>query len=218
MSTEIKYKNIGSEFITERQASQLDYFSKLFYIDDELKKEEIYFHNKLNGGVYFLNTNENPIEILNELGIHLKWTFAMNKQQINGYNYIEYHSYDENLQLKPKYLKRVEDASGNLIAFIEFDRLTNQHGGGGKIFHFGGVQVPDDDEGVFFEEDAKLMFVFDSNGNIEKISMNNEYVNNSGYWTTLNDFINDASFFVDDMMPSTILNYFSNVEPIIPNF
>jgi len=50
MSTTIKFLNDKNKLITEQQANQLSEYSKLSYVDDNLKKEDVYYENKLLGG------------------------------------------------------------------------------------------------------------------------------------------------------------------------
>src|SRR5690606_7549544 len=85
VSDMLKYKDQLGQFITEDQAKKRGYFSKLYYIHNELKKEEIYFQNTIIGGAYYLSSNEDLIEVLNDLGHHLKWSIMSNQQIINGY-------------------------------------------------------------------------------------------------------------------------------------
>ena len=42
--------NDKNKLITEQQANQLSEYSKLSYVDDNLKKEDVYYENKLLGG------------------------------------------------------------------------------------------------------------------------------------------------------------------------
>lgn len=50
MSATIKYQNFQKEFITEQQALQLNDYVKLFYVDNQLKKDETYRGRELWGG------------------------------------------------------------------------------------------------------------------------------------------------------------------------
>ena len=64
-------------------------------------------------GGYYLSPEENVTEVLNTLGPDLNWAIKSNKQIANGYTIWEIRWYDENLQLKSKYAKRVNDSLGN---------------------------------------------------------------------------------------------------------
>ena len=217
MSTTIKFLNDKNKLITEQQANQLSEYSKLSYVDDNLKKEDVYYENKLLGG-YYLSPEENVTEVLNTLGPDLNWAIKSNKQIANGYTIWEIRWYDENLQLKSKYAKRVNDSLGNHIATVMFDSITNQPKSAFKEFNFGGKHVPWDDEDMFFPEDAHIGFSFDDNGNIKRISMNEDLINNESNWTSLNKFLIDGDFFINQMMTQEQLYYFTHVEPVVPNF
>lgn len=70
----------------------------------------------------------------------------------------------------------------------------------------------------FFPEDAHIGFSFDDNGNIKRISMNEDLINNESNWTSLNKFLIDGDFFINQMMTQEQLYYFTHVEPVVPNF
>ena len=218
MNTSIKYQNDVQKFITEQQANQLDDFSKLFYEDDLIKKKETYFENQLIGGVYYLSPGENVAEVLNNLGANLTWAIRSNKQVVNGYTIWDSKGYNENIQPKPTYTKIVYDLEGRNIANIAFDTQTNQSKGAYKTFYFGGMHVPWGDEDMFFAEDAMISFRVDDNGNIKRVSMNEDIINNESNWENLNEFLIDGAFFIENMMPPNKLYYFTHVEPIVPNF
>lgn len=218
MSTTIKFLNDRSKFITEQQANQLSEFSKLFYEDNALKREDVYYENKLWGGEYYLSPGENVTEVLNALGPELDWAIMSNKQIINGYTVWEIRWYDENLQLKSKYAKSVDDSMGKHVATVEYDVVTDQPKGAFKIFNFGGMHIPWDELDMFFADDAYISFSFDENNQIEQISMNEDIINNESYWTSLNKFLNDGDFFISQMMTQNQINYFTNVQPLVPNF
>jgi hypothetical protein len=218
MSTIIKYQNDIENFITEQQANQLSDFSKLYYENNILKKEETYINNQLEGGVYYLSPDENINEVLTNLGVHLNWAIMSNEQIINGYKVFELRGYNENFQNDPEYSKVVYDYENRVIATVAFDSQTHLTKGAYKAFYFGGMHVPWDDDDIFFEEDARVIFSFDTNGSIENISMNVDIINNESNWISLNKFLIDGAFFIENMMPSNKLDYFTNVEPIVPDF
>jgi hypothetical protein len=218
MSTSIKYQNDVQKFITEQQANQLDDFSKLFYEDDVIKKKETYYENQLIGGVYYLSPRENVTEVLNNLGANLTWAIRNNKQVVNGYTIWDSKGNDENLQIDPEYSKLVFDSENRLVASVTFDTQTNQSKRAYKVFYFGGMHVPWDDEDMFFAEDAMISFRIDDYGNINRISMNEDIINNESNWENLNEFLIDGAFFIENMMPPDKLYFFTHVEPIVPNF
>jgi hypothetical protein len=214
----IKYKNSHDQYITEQQALQLDDFSKLHYVNNQLKKEELFINNELNGGLYFPSPNENIVDMLNQLGSSLRWSIGTNHQVVNDYDILEYRYYDENLQLKPKFSKVVTDSNERLVATVSFGTQTQESMSAFKKFYFGGRQIPEADNGIVFEEDASVSFSFNNDSEIEKIIMNIDFINNSPIWNNVSSFLNAAGDWVDEIMTPDQVSYFTNVEPVIPNF
>lgn len=215
MSTTIKYQNIKEEFVTAQQALQLNEYLKLFFIDNNLKKRERYFDNELWGGVYYLSDNESPTDVLTELGANLKWSFCVNEEIINGYTVFEYRSYDKNLQLEPKYNKNIKDPSGKVEAYVGYSTDTNEPISAFKVFNMGGLQVPNELEGILWEEDATITFSIDENG-VYDITMNYDWINNDSQWRSLEDF-QIHQWFVEAMFPGDMLAYFASLD-LVPNF
>ena len=215
---EIKYSNRYSELITEQETEQINFYSKLYFEEGELKKQENYKDKELIGGTYYLSEGEKHTDILNQLGAQLKWVIGGIKQVINGYRVHEFRSYDENLHESETYSKLVKDHNERIIAVVSFDTISREAKGAYKVFYFGGVQVPDDEEGVKFDEDAELTFSFKDNGEIKRIDMNIEYVSNNSNWSDVASFINQAGNFIGEVMTIEQLNYFTTIEPVVPNF
>lgn len=168
------------------------------------------------GGIYYLSNNENAVEVLNTLGAHLKWSFHVNEQEINGYTVPEFRSYDKDLQLKQKYYKHVKDPSGRVQTIVSYDTITNQPISTLKIYHIGGLQVPDELEGILWKEDAEIIFRVNENG--INIRMNYECLTNTPIWNSLEHFQLDAgTLFLEEMFPGDMLNYFTSLE-LVPNF
>ncbi len=219
MSTTTQFFNSNNKLITEQQANQLNSFSKNIYIDGFLKKEEDYRENILKGGVYYLSPSENVTAVLNDIGIGLNWAIKSNKQIINGYTIWEIRWYDNNLQTKSEYAKEVRDSSENPIATVTFDTITNQTKGAYKVFYYGNQQLPDGDPGDLFPDDSWIGFSFSDDGTIQNITMMYNMFNNEGYWTKLSRFLEDTGDFLQEIgMTPEKLNYFTNVNPVVPNF
>lgn len=219
MSTTIQFFNSNNKLITEQQANQLNRFSKNIFIDNILKKEEIYYDKILWGGEYYLSPGENVSDILTQLNPALKWSIMSNKQIVNGYTVWEARSYFENLQQKPKYSKKVFNNIGSHIATVSFDSITNQAKGAYKVFNYGNQQIPWGDPGDLFPEDSWIGFSFSDDGNIKSISMMYDIINNESYWTDLNDFLADAGDMLEEIgLTQEKLYYFTHVEPVVPNF
>ncbi len=217
MSTIIKYQNRKEEFISEQQALQLDYYSKIFYIDDKLKKEEIYRNNVLWGGEYYLSPDEDAITILTQLGAHLQWSLCISQQEVNGYILSEYRAYDGNLQQEPDYTKSIIDPTGRVETYVSYSSQTNLPVSAFKMYNFGGLQVTDEEDGILWVEDANIKFSFSENG-LDTIRMNVGYINNTEIWDSVSHFQLDAQYFIDDMLPGNMFAYFINIEPVVPNF
>lgn len=218
MSTIIKYKNSQDKYITAQQAEQLSFYHKLYIESGELKKVETNRNGELKGGVYYLSTSENATTVLTSLGADLNWSMASNKVIDNGYTVWEYRTYDQSLQLNPEYYKTVTDGNDRIVASVFYDTATNNTKSAFKNFFFGGQALPDEDNDVFFEEDAQATFSFDDNGDVERIDMNIEYVNNKATWYDKTSFLNQASEFINELMTTDQVNYFTNVNPLVPNF
>ena len=139
MSSRIKYQNDAESFITEEEAEQLSDYSKLFYEDGALKKEETYKDGVLWGGVYCLGSSEDPITVVKQLGPHLMWSIGSNKQIVNGYTVWEYRFYTEALELKPTFSKITYDSELRVVGVIGYDTATLQAINGLKTFYLGGT-------------------------------------------------------------------------------
>lgn len=169
--------------------------------------------------MYYLSPSENVTAVLNDIGIGLNWAIKSNKQIINGYTIWEIRWYDNNLQTKSEYAKEVRDSSENHIATVTFDTITNQTKGAYKVFYYGNQQIPDGDPGDLFPEDSWIGFSFSDNGTIQNITMMYNMFNNEGYWTKLSRFLEDTGDFLQEIgMTPEKLNYFTNVNPVVPNF
>ncbi len=219
MSTTIKFLNSNNNLITEQQANQMNDFSKHFFENDVLKKQEIYFDKELFGGDYYLFSGENLNNVLTQLDLSLKWSIMSNKQEVNGYTIWESKNYFENFQQKPKYSKMVLDSQGNHIAVIDYDSVTNESKGAFKVYYYGGKPIPWSESGEIFPEDSEICFSFSDDGIIRSIRMNYDIINNESYWTNLSKFLADAEYFIQEMnITPAQINYFTHSEPLIPNF
>lgn len=125
MSTTIKFVNKKNNIITEQQANTINEFSKLFLIDDILKKHENYYYNELKGGIYYLSPLENINQVLADLdNAQLKWSLMNNKQMINGYTIWDSKRYDANFLQESTFTKIVLDNKGIEIAIVEYDTIS----------------------------------------------------------------------------------------------
>jgi len=216
MPTTIKYQNDAESFITEEEANQLNDYSKLFYEDGALKKEETYKDGVLWGGVYRLGSSEDPITVVKQLGPHLMWSIGSNKQLVNGYTIWEYRFYTETLALKPTFSKIAYDSKLRVVGVISYDTATLQVKSGLKTFYFGGVLV-EGETNSYYEEDSEINFNFDST-TLSQIFMNSEIINNEGSFDTLNSFVQEAGTLIDYLFTPAQLDYYSNLEPLAPPF
>ena len=216
MPTTIKYQNDAESFITEEEANQLSDYSKLFYEDGVLKKDETYRNGELWGGVYYLATGEDPISMIKKLGPHLMWSIGSNKQLVNGYTIWEYRFYTEALALKPTFSRIAYDSKLRVVGVISYDTATLQVKSGLKTFFFGGVLV-EGETNSYYEEDSEINFNFDST-TLSQIFMNSEIINNEGSFDTLNSFAQEAGTLIDYLFTPAQLDYYSNLEPLAPPF
>ncbi len=203
MNTVIKYKNNRGTFVTQQQSMLLKDYSKLYFIDHELKKEEKFLDRIPLNGLYYLNNSENPLSIVNQLNPNFSWTF-LTKTILNGYSIFESKAFDSSLQLKPKYYKKVFNTNEKHIATIMFDSQTNTPLGGIKIFRFW--------------EDEEILFNFNDEGIVRKISISNMILSNEMTYYDLSGFLDEIDEFVGDIITQEQLDYFTNLEPLVPDF
>ncbi len=203
MSEVIKYKNNLGEFISYEQVMDLSNYSTLYYVDDELKREEEVFNYKPFAGLYYLSSGEDPITIIPELNKNYRWAF-LTKSYENGYTIYTGKGYNHNMQLKSKYYKEVYNSRGEHIATVTLDSKTHNPEGALKIFRFG-----DDDD---------ISFSFDHKGNLKEITISEMILSNELHYTKLNSFLRDIEEFVGDFITQEELDYYTNPNTIVPTF
>jgi len=197
------YKNEKGKVVTEQQAAHLNTYSKLIYINEILKKEMRYRAAEPWGAIYYLDSREDALSILNQLDSNFKWSFLIT-EVVNGYKVHKSKGYDKNLNLKSKYYKKVLDTNDNLIATVMFDTQTNEPLEALKIFRF--------------SEGEEITFDFNDNGSIEEINISTMILSNEMSYNSLDSFLADINEFIGDFISQEQLDYFTNVEPIVPNF
>lgn len=220
MSTTIKFINTKNNFVTEHQANNMNEFSKLFYINDVIKKHENYNNKELKGGLYYISPLENIIDVLTDVNNSvLKWSFMSNKQMINGYTVWDSKRYKQNFEQEPVFTKIVLDNKGMEVATVEYDSITLETKGAYKTFNYGGKPIPWAETNKYFPEDSEITFLFSPNGNIESIYMNYDILNNESHWKELNHFLVDSQEFFQQLgVTPEQLYYFTHVDPLVPDF
>jgi len=141
MTSYIKYKDYYGNYIAEQKVSDLKFYSKEFFNNDELKLVEDYGPKGrtneiiLRGGEYYLSADEDLQTIVNQhkyTGNH--WIFFFNKQQNNlGDTSWEYHFYEKG-ELNRSGIK-VFNNDNLLIASCTIDLATNEIGNKRKYFY-----------------------------------------------------------------------------------
>ncbi len=141
MTSDIKYKDYYGNYIAEQKVSDLKFYSKEFFNNDELKLVEDYGPKGrtneiiLRGGEYYLSADEDLQVIVNQYkstGNH--WIFFYNKQQNNlGDTYWEYHFYEKG-ELNRSGIK-VFNTDNLLIASCTIDLETNEIDNKRKYFY-----------------------------------------------------------------------------------
>lgn len=141
MTSDIKYKDYYGNYIAEQKVSDLKFYSKEFFNNDELKLVEDYGPKGrtneiiLRGGEYYLSADEDLQTIVNQYkytGNH--WIFFFNKQQNNlGDTYWEYHFYEKG-ELDRSGIK-VFNNDNLLIASCTIDLETNEIENKRKYFY-----------------------------------------------------------------------------------
>ncbi|PIF29837.1 hypothetical protein CLU81_0221 [Flavobacterium sp. 9] len=141
MTSDIKYKDYYGNYIAEQKVSDLKFYSKEFFNNDELKLVEDYGPKGrtteiiLRGGEYYLSADEDLQTIVNQhkyTGNH--WIFFFNKQQNNlGDTCWEYHFYEKG-ELNRSGIK-VFNNDNLLIASCTIDLETNEIDNKQKYFY-----------------------------------------------------------------------------------
>ena len=203
MNEVIKYKNNQGEFISYEQAINSSNYSTLYYVGDELKREEEIFNHKPFAGLYYLSSDEDPITIIPKLNKNYQWDF-LTKSIENGYTVYTGKGYDDDFQLKSKYYKEVYNSRGEQIATVTLDSKTHNPKGAFKIFRFG-----DDDD---------ISFSFDDKGYLEDITISEMILSNELHYTNLNSFLRDIEEFIGDFITQEELGYYTNPNAIVPTF
>jgi hypothetical protein len=141
MTSDIKYKDYYGNYIAEQKVSDLKFYSKEFFNNDELKLVEDYGPKGrtneiiLRGGEYYLSANEDLQIIVNQYkSTGNYWTFFYNKQQNNlGDTSWEYHFYKKG-ELNRSGTK-VFNTDNLLIASCTIDLETNEIDNKHKYFY-----------------------------------------------------------------------------------
>lgn len=204
-------------FLTEEEALKLGNYRKHIWIDNVLKKEEVYREFQLWGGTYYLSPEENLTEILIALDTNLKWTIKDNKQQVNGYTIWDGRSYDH-LEQYPTYSKTVLDSDGQEIAIITYDSLTHNLKRGLKIYKFGNKPIPWGDPEAVFDEDTNIVFIFGEDGEVATVHVSDILFSNDFMYTADQFFRAAGNFFQEMGLSDEEIYYYTHAEPVIPNF
>lgn len=96
----IKYRDyINKRFVTEQQAILLDFYEKIYYVDNEIKKIEIFMENVLKKVGYHLDPTEDLNAVLNNRENGVRWAIRSNKQISGDYLSWESRGYNENNEI-----------------------------------------------------------------------------------------------------------------------
>jgi hypothetical protein len=207
MSTTIKYTNSDYQPINEQQKELLKFYNKQFFLNNELKKVELYgplgrtTEIILQGIAYYLSDNEDLQSIINQYKSSVKiLTIYYNKQTNSfGDTYYDLISYkNEVLDFKTKL---VTNALGQEIAFCEIDIETDQIKGRRKKF-YGDINIY-----KRLSVDSRFLSVhYDDNG------ISDIYIYDEDY-QSVGEFLS-SSFSAD--FDWTAQPYYHNFEPMLP--
>ncbi|BAP32837.1 ATP-binding domain 1 family member B [Chryseobacterium sp. StRB126] len=205
------------QFLTEDEALEQGNYQKHIWINNALKKEEIYREHQLWGGVYYLLPEENLTDILLALDTNLNWTIKDNKQLVNGYTIWDCKSYDR-LEQASTYSKIVLDADDNEIAIITYDSITHQVKRGLKIYKIGNKPIPWGDPEAVFDEDTDIVFIFGEDGEVDTVHVSDVLFSNDFSYTASQFFRAAGNFFEEMGLSDNEIYYYTHIEPIVPNF
>ncbi|RKR04833.1 hypothetical protein C8C83_4166 [Flavobacterium sp. 90] len=141
MTSNIKYKDFDGNYIPEQKVSDLKFYSKEFFNNDELKLVEDYGPKGrtneiiLRGGEYYLSADEDLQTIVNQhKSTGNYWSFFYNKQQNSlGDTCWEYHFYKKG-ELNRSGIK-VFNTDNLLIASCTIDLETSEIDNKRKYFY-----------------------------------------------------------------------------------
>jgi hypothetical protein len=122
MNTEIKYKTLAGEYLTEHEIKVLqDHYLKEFYEDSALKKIEYHFHTVLLS--YYLSAEEDLSTVIaDSQDVYGGSTFYFNKQTAEVYTVWDWEVYDGLVKIEKG--KIVYDAQNREIAEQVLDITT----------------------------------------------------------------------------------------------
>ena len=219
MSTKIEYQNIFDKPISANQAAIMKDYSKLIYENNELKKIEYYYGGNFSYGEYFLSTNENLITLLESLDQKTHWSIFSNKQIVNSYEIWEGRIYNDNNDSNSLFTKNVFGTDGRLITTQEYSSNIQNPLNSIKTYYLGGLDIIENDEVIgVFDYDTSITFYFNENGEIESIDPSTSDGIDDTY-QSLSRFLELESGgpLLHHMTPE-MLAYYTNREPLVPNF
>ncbi|WP_154652503.1 hypothetical protein [Flavobacterium rivuli] len=210
MSFRIECKNEFGILISMQQLANIDNFSKLYYEDENLTKEEIFEDKILSEGIYYLLPGQNYTDVLNQIDISVLWDFKSDREIINTFEVWESRIYKSG-ELSSNYSREVY-FNGKNIAGQSYTSSSEPIGGIYKILDLSNVILNNNGYIIKFPNGSSYNFYFNSKGVLYRIFPD------TGGWDRPYDRL--SKFLEDDPIVSHLsseqLNYFTIAEPLIP--
>lgn len=190
MSVSVNYTNEYGEIISSQQLNYLNYFEKHYFIDNLLKKKEVYKDGTLFKLLYYTSNEENPMELIESFK-NTKVTLYTNKISYGRYNQYESLTYDKSILTNKSIL--IIEGLEKIICEKKVSILDN---------------TTIEYEKYFYENDELIyLFQFQNNGDLKSII----------HFDDLNgteEFYNDSQKALE--FDWTNLLYYKRGEPIVP--
>ena len=211
MSIIVKYTNVLSDFITEKQANQSDSYSKYIYYDGLLKKIEYYGKARVKTykvTTYFLDSSENKdiiIEQFTDSNANFKCVVYFNQQISGSFSLWDREEYTKEGILVFKG-KDVFDSNNKMLLSVDYVLGSDSIKSAYKYYY-----------GNRYESELKdrlLEFSYDSTGQLLQIM---DVDNNFGYLKSIDidQFLADTNF-SQVQFPWVLHPYYHSLYPFLP--
>ena len=210
MSLRIEYKNEFGVLLKIQQLDNVENFSKLYFEDTNLIREEIFEDKVLSEGIYYLSPGQNYTDVLNQIDTSVLWDFKSNKEIINTFEVWESRIYKDG-EISSNYSREVY-FNGKNIAGKSYTSSSAPIGGTYKMLDLSNVVLDNNGYSIKFPEGSSYSFYFNSEGILYRI------LPDTGGWDRPYDRL--SKFSEDDPIVSHLsseqLDYYTNAEPLIP--
>ncbi len=214
MSINIIYKNRFDELITIQQKELSDYYKEETYINGRLKRKRTFFEMEILFDTLYVYPDENlAAELATLTDPQYEYSIAKDYQISGDYSIWSFFSY-QGSTLDTEYVKHVYDSWGRLIANATYDSNHNILRPGlkkyyltGKVLYYNGTEVD-----VAYHDDDNIIFDFSEGSLI--IDVDFDLADDP--FTTISRFLDQWQDLLPFMTPD-VLNYFTNMEPLVPN-